>query len=777
MKKIYLLLFVLSLGAGFGSEVLAQNAAIRYGDRQFDMLNYKEAAEVYVKAYEKKPIYHAAKRAARSFENVRNYQNAYDWWRMTLDFEEATREDSASFAQAALRIGNTEAYIQINKRMGNEVDEAAFKSLSLKGTAIISPIDSLNSRFADFGLAKDNQGHIYITSDRGEFGDGKASRRPLVRIDGRNRFDRKVYGWTGRDFLSVYKVEEDGFTEVRSPVPDTYNFSDPFFLKNQPVVFYTVTREVKRVKQREFSIHPEIYFSRLNDAGEFIDYTAFPYNAFLEHSVITPFVDEVNMRVYFSSDMAGGLGGHDLYYVAYDADFNFGEAVNLGPEVNTSGHERNPYKVENRFYFSSDGHTGLGGLDVYQATVSDDQFSAVINMGTPYNSPQDDYAFAIFDKGQSVVSSDRVGGNGIDDIYLIQEMFRRFRARILDCDGNLIQDDYQFRLENVDRRSRVATSKGSAGEIKADLDGETAYIVTIEKEGYFTKTDTTISTKGFQGDLIERDYRLAKIPYNMPVFVDLMYYDLDKSTIREEAKLTLNKLAELMKSYSFLDLTVRSHTDARASHVYNDSLSIRRAEAVKQYMGNQGISSERISSSWFGEDELVNNCGDGIHCPEAEHQLNRRSELVLKAFTDTGRSYELPTGFDECDDLIEKIRSQLADEGLVVLPKIYFDFDKATLRTENKMALERLAVMLKNRLDFKLSLEGHTDLRGTDEYNKSLSERRAKSVLNYLVDRGVDMDRLNYEWFGKSRPVHNCINCTAEQHQENRRTEIRIINE
>jgi len=616
MKKIYLLLFILSLGAGFSSDIFAQNAAIRYGDRQFEMLNYKEAAEVYVKAYDRKPTYHAAMRAATSFENVRNYQSAYDWWRITADFDEATAADKRAFAQAAQRIGNTEEYIQIKNRigMGDEVEEEIIRKLASKQTASITPIDSLNSRFADFGLAMDNQGNKYITSDRGEYGDGKVSRRPFIRIDGRNRFDRDVYGWTGRDFLSVYKVDESGFSEVKSPVPNTYNFSDPFFLKEQPVVFYTVTREVKRVRQREFSIHPEIYFSQVNEAGEFTDYRAFPYNSFLDHSVITPFVDEENKRVYFASDMDGGQGGHDLYYVTYDADFNFGEPVNLGPEVNTSGHERNPFLVENRFYFSSDGHTGLGGLDVFQASVSGDQISNVSNMGAPYNSPQDDYAFALLDKGQAVLSSDRNGGLGIDDIYLIEEMFRRFRARVLDCEGNLIREDFNFTLENVERRADVETVRGTEGDVTADLEVESGYVVKIEKQGYFTKIDTALTTKGFDDEMIEREYRLAKIPYEMPVFVDLMYYDLDKSNIREEAKPTLNKLAELMKSYSFLDLTVRSHTDARASNSYNDSLSNRRADAVVEYLSGQGISSDRIRAEWFGEEQLVNNCGDGRPC-------------------------------------------------------------------------------------------------------------------------------------------------------------------
>ena len=777
MKNLYFLLLVFLFSAGLSSESFAQNALLRYGERQYDMLNYQEAAEVYIKAFERKPTYTSAQMAAKSFENMREYQNSYDWWRITSDFEEATMEDKRSFAQAAQRVGNVDEYYQIKSELGlsDKADMEAIKRLSSKNSATLTSIDSLNSRFTDFGMAVDNQGNKYISSDRGIQETGKASRGSLIRIDGRNRFKRDVYGWTGRDFLSIYRLGEDNeMTEVDSPVPNTFHFSDPFFMKEKPVVFYTVTREVKKVKKKEFNIYPEIYFSQINEAGEFTDYRPFPFNSFMEHSMITPFVDEEAKRIYFASDMVGGLGGHDLYYVTYDDDFKFGEPVNLGPEVNSEGHERNPYRIENRFYFSSDGHTGLGGLDVYKASIDNGQITGVSNMGAPYNSPQDDFAFTPMEKGKAVLSSDRIGGKGLDDLYMIEEMYRRFLARIMDCDGVLIEDDFIFSLENLERKSKVETQSNDKGEMLADLEIESGYVVNISKKGYFSRRDTTLTTKGFDGELIEREYRLAKIPYDMPVFVDLMYYDLDRAEIREEAKPTLNKLAEMMKSYSFLDLMVRSHTDARASDSYNENLSNRRADAVVDYLKEQGIEKDRISAEWFGEEQLVNDCGDGKPCPEAEHQLNRRSELVLKAFTDQNKQYELPIQFeDDCEDLIEALQRQLSDVGLE-LPKVYFDYDKANLKAEQKMALERLAIMMKSRNDFQLTLEGHTDLRGSEEYNESLSQRRAKVVLDYLLNRGVSNDRLTYEWFGKNRPVHNCTDCSEAQHQENRRTEIKV---
>src|SRR5690606_18258176 len=118
-----------------------------------------------------------------------------------------------------------------------------------------------------------------------------------------------------------------------------------------------------------------------------------PSNSALEHGVITPFVDEQEKKIYFASNREGGLGGYDLYFVTYDENFNFGSPVNLGSSINTAGDERDPFLFDGVFYFASDGHAGLGGLDLFQAQYSPGNFSGVKNLGLPYNSPQDDYAY------------------------------------------------------------------------------------------------------------------------------------------------------------------------------------------------------------------------------------------------------------------------------------------------------------------------------------------------------------------------------------------------
>ena len=238
----------------------------------------------------------------------------------------------------------------------------------------------------------------------------------------------------------------------------------------------------------------------------------------------------------------------------------------------------------------------------------------------------------------------------------------------------------------------------------------------------------------------------------------------------------LDKVADLMKRFNFLDLLVASHTDSRASDEYNIRLSNNRAKAVTEYLEAKGINADRVRLEWFGESKLVNDCGNDKPCPETKHQLNRRSELVLEAFPDPTKQHEIPQewkGMDFCDPekILEKIQEEIKN-----LPMIYFDFDKDMLRSIHEKDLERTASMLKRMPNLIVYIEGHTDQSGTELYNQNLSERRAKSVMDYLNNRGIPSSRMKSAWFGESRLIHDCnvIPCTPKMEQLNRRTELRF---
>ncbi|MDX5337877.1 MAG: OmpA family protein [Cyclobacteriaceae bacterium] len=783
MKKT-LTIVTMAVGLVIGATGMsrAQQSKVRYADDQMKQMNYQHALDMYGEAYAKKPTYTTAVKAAKASEELRDYWGAYGWWKTVSGYEEAKEEDFRELLRTGILSDNFEEALGIIQSKGLSADSLGISRTDVPQSTRklkAEPMEGLNSSESDFGLALDGEGNRYFVSDRGG---SYPSEMPGIRIDGRNRiFSQEKNDYTDRSYLTVYKADKSGnISTVVSGVPGTMNFSDPSYSVKDRLLFYSVTRNITKVKKRnEHTVQPEIYYSRVNAEGKLDSARAFPYNDSLGYSVMHPYVDEEAGRLYFASDMPGGSGGYDLYYSEYSVSgdsLTFGQPVNLGPGVNTSGNEVYPFRKGDKFYFSSSGHPGLGGLDIFEANYTAASISSPRNMGTPVNSLADDFSYRE-DKDRTVYfSSNRQGGMGLDDLYMAKEMYKQFLARVLDCNGNVITESYLATFRDKTQGIMVPTARNGKGELTAQLEPESDFGLTISKPGYFPLTDEGISTKGFAGDTLKREYRLVPIPYQLPVHVDIVYYDLDKFVIRRDAMPALDKLAELMQKYSFLDLLVASHTDSRASDEYNIRLSNNRAKAVTEYLGTKGISADRVRLEWFGESQLTNDCGNGKPCSEANHQLNRRSELVLEAFPDPTKQYEIPQELKDMDfcqpeDLFEKIQEEIAE-----VPTIYFDFDKAMLRSVHKQELERVGVMLKRMPHLMLYIEGHTDQRGGDEYNQKLSERRATVVKDYLIQRGIENNRLEYQWFGETRPIHDCntVTCTPAMHQLNRRTELRV---
>lgn len=654
--KIYTILIAASLMMLSLEDTRGQNARLRYADKQFELLNLINAAEGYEKAFEKKETYRAAKGAAVSYQLLSSYQEAFKWWKTAIGFEESDRDDFNRYIYSAHQAGALE---EVKAALDEapaalRLPQGSFNLDSLEfwyenpAPLTLQSVAGLNSPAADFGIMLDEDGNSYFSSDRGQVSNsGKKS----IRVDGAYKFDTQQYGMTGRDFLGIYRKDGNNQIQaIKSPVPHTFHSADPFLMQAQPVMFYTVTRDLeKEGKGRNLTIYPEIYFSKINDKGELVDYTAFSLNSPTEYGVINPFVDEQERKVYFASDMPGGMGGYDIYYVSYDGQFAFGPAVNLGPAINTAGDERDPFQFEDSFYFSSNGHTGLGGLDIFHAHYKEGTFSAVRNLGLPFNSPQDDFSLLRTGSGEVYLSSNRESNQGLDDIYKIENLYARFVGKVRDTKGNPITEGLEVELTQKDSRRAIDTEQPEKGTVQALVAPDTDYQLVLQKRGYFPVRDAELSTRGLKGERLEREYVMEEIPYNYIVLEDLIYYDYGKARIRQDAEPTMRKVAELMKTHTFLEITVRSHTDSRSSNEFNEALSQRRANAVRDYLQDYGIARSRVKSEWFGEEQLVNDCGDGVPCPESAHQLNRRSELILKAFPDENKAYEVPVTLEDID--------------------------------------------------------------------------------------------------------------------------------
>ena len=779
MEKRLNILFLVLLLSFLTVDLYGQARLLRYGDKQAGLENYAKAVEAYKEAYNRRASYGTAVRLGETYGKLGMYADSYEWWGRAVSFEESDRADYSSYLRSAVQAGQWDSIEGLLSAKGYseydfpELDLAGMRELrGRRANVKLVPVAGVNSTGSDFGTSKDAEGGLYFSSDRGQVGD--AGSRPGIRLDAKaNIFSDERSGYNEREFYRIYRKDSGGdVSVVVTDLAGALHVNDPSVATDLGLVFYTAFVGRSRMKgTRDFTNHAGIYYGRLDADGNITGSTAFPYNDHQSYGVMNPYVDTEAQRIYFASDMPGGQGGFDIYYVEYDGGLNFSAPVNLGPEVNTPENESHPSRSGDRFYFSSRGHRGLGGMDVFTADYSNGSIGNVRNMGLPYNSERDDFAFVVAGDGKRYISSDREGGMGLDDIYTIEDLFRILLAKVSDCDGNVIMD-YSSELKKTDG-SQVDSRLDTDGQLLAELDPEGDFVLRISKKGHFPLTDSGLTTRGFDGDTLRREYVLAAIPYRTPVYVDIVYYDLDRSEIRNDAAPSLDKIGELMSKYGFMDLVVSSHTDSRASDAYNEALSERRADAVRDYLASFGIARDRVKLEWFGERKLVNDCGDGVPCPEADHQLNRRSELVLEAFSDTERDYELPEGITDPCDLPGYLEGIAEEAGL---PTVYFDFDRSNLRQVHRKELERVGVMLNRKVDLRLYIEGHTDQRGSDTYNMGLSERRAKAVMDYLVNRGVDASRMEHSWYGESRPVNDCStgDCTEAQHQQNRRTTLRV---
>lgn len=354
----------------------------------------------------------------------------------------------------------------------------------------------------------------------------------------------------------------------------------------------------------------------------------------------SPVFSPDGQTLYFASGRKGGEGGTDLYKATIAANGRFAPAENLGPEINTPGNESFPALApDGTLFFSSDGHPGLGKLDVFIVDKG-----KVRNLAAPINSSGDDFAPYFTGENVGVFSSNRSGGKGSDDLY----RFRRNTTKLVNffVDGTVVERDPQTGTtqpvanENVElfangNRKLLEATTGPDGKFSFKLDSATTYALIADRPGYFTARSplTTVGKMPRQDQLTEAvtDIRLPitltlnKIVKNVAIVVENIFYDYNKANIRPDAAIELDKLVETLNDNPKITIELSSHTDSRGKDAYNASLSQRRAQSAVDYIISKGIAKERITARGYGETQpVVRNAKT-----EEQHQRNRRTEFKV----------------------------------------------------------------------------------------------------------------------------------------------------
>lgn len=345
--------------------------------------------------------------------------------------------------------------------------------------------------------------------------------------------------------------------------------------------------------------------------------------------------------------MPGTIGQSDIFKVAINPDGTFGKPENLGTTINTQGRETFPFiTAENELYYASDGHPGLGGLDVFVSKIEKDgTISESQNVGAPINGGTDDFAFFIDNNSRNgFFTSNRSSGHGFDDIYKFTETKKLECEQILsgtitdketgdilaDSKVSLFDEKFQLLKENI---------ANEFGQYNFDVICGKKYYVRAEKIDYESiEGNIVIPTISGMSQLplaLEKRIKpigigtdLAKI-LNIP----MIYFDLDKSFIRKDAAFELEKILTVLQEYPKMKIDIRSHTDCRQTAKYNMALSDRRAKSTIAWLIKNGIDINRLTGKGYGESQLVNNCPceptNNSDCSEELHQANRRSEFII----------------------------------------------------------------------------------------------------------------------------------------------------
>ena len=459
----------------------------------------------------------------------------------------------------------------------------------------------------------------------------------------------RINSWDNRTFLNLYEapINENGSlgsaSKLKKVLKGRFHESSAALTKEGNTMYFTgnnVTSKKENGKRETKNLKIYRVMRQANgDWGSLEDLSINESGFNTAHPALSP----DGSKLYFVSDRAGTIGLTDIFVADINEDGSLGTPKNLGPEVNTKGRESFPFVTErNELYFASDGHYGLGGYDVFYMDLTGPMAGMLLNVGRPINSEKDDFAFAMDTENmRGYFSSNRPGGKGNDDIYgfvEVKDIAEAFKGRL---HGKVIDVDTREPLGDVS--ITIFNGKGDKVEVlKTDADGRynaalanimMDYRVLSEK-GEYDSDDAQVIWKNGEDEV---NFALKRNTYALAEGADLakmlniqmIYFDFDRSDVRPDADVELQKTLAAMQRYPTLKIDIRSHTDSQGNDSYNMALSDKRAKSTMEWLVKHGIERGRLTAKGYGESQLVNRCSNGVPCSEEEHQLNRRSEFIV----------------------------------------------------------------------------------------------------------------------------------------------------
>lgn len=622
---------------------------IKDAEKYYKSLDYKYALEIYEKIMKANPKMEIAERIANCYRFINNTEAAEIWYKKTLTYVDAPVENYRYLADALKQNGKFEEAANNYKTWGELKKEKAKEAEVLANACLTAKLWTENP---DIGSLVENE--ITFNSENSDFcpvtfGDNMlivSDRWPAKNKPNTNHDKKNVYGWTGNPFLKIYNFNKaTNQTAYLDNMINSGYHNGPMVL-NATLDTLIFTRSFMPSKALRKNNQPGRKYLMLavKKADKWAVIETLPFNAEGKFSVQHPALSPDGQILYFASDMPGGYGGVDIYFSEKQKNGSWSKPVNCGDKINTIEDDVFPsVRNDGKFFYSTKGNIGMGGLDIFSAIGERNNFTAIENLRSPMNSPKDDFGIVFITDKTGYLSSNRNGGVGLDDIYRFKTGIKaepKSKEKIFAVNGSVVEkgtnspiQGMEIILFNKDSGQEVKTTTNTEGKFEFTLAPETNYAVKGKTELFFTTQEGNISTKDLQESTIFNvRFELEKSKDAFTIRLNNIYYDFNKWNIRQDAVSDLNKVNQFMKSMPNIKIEMVAHTDARGKAAYNLELSNKRAESAKNYLIEAGISTERLSAVGKGETELLNQCSDGVKCTAAQHQFNRRTEFKIIKF-------------------------------------------------------------------------------------------------------------------------------------------------
>lgn len=626
MKKNTYILASLLLVSGLG---FAQNKNLKRVNKLFDMRAYAQAAEIYETKERDQEV---LQNLADSYYYNANLQNAIKTYRElfvtygdSIDIEYHFR-----FAQALKGVKQyKEADKHLSMYYNKPVNTTAFIEATDKKAPHVFKLQQIvnEGSSSDFGLS-------FYGNDKVAFASARST-------------DNPEYAWNNLPYLNLYSatLNSDNTIVNVQAFPETINTSshesNAVFTKDGKTMYFNRTNTTRKKTDADRIAHIKIYKAELVD-GVWANVTALPFtsNSYsTEHPALS--IDEKTL--YFASDMPGTIGGFDIYKVAINDDGTYGEPENLGNTINTKHREQFPFVSENNvLYFSSIGHEGYGGLDVFSSNFDNGVYTKPENLGSSINSNLDDFAYVIREKNNlGYVSSNRSGYDRMYSFVRNENPLSKYQVEGIVKDKNSNKPLANALVEIIDQSTKLVkdTIVDKNGSYIFKLQPNKVYKIRASREAYIEQELEFLTGKYGKPqhniDIALESLTVAeeRIHQNekgeLLVKLDKIYFDYNTSEISSEAAKTLDVLVDLMNKHNSINIEISAHTDARGPAPYNQKLSEERAALVLNYLVKKGINKNRLTSVGYGETQPLNQCTEEDKCSDEEYDINRRCEFKI----------------------------------------------------------------------------------------------------------------------------------------------------